>query len=217
MTGTMTAGVGDTARYRDRESRDGGGNPWFYQEDDTLADQDQLERFLKCVERRAYRLAHIALADADDALDVVQDAMHRLVSRYGSRPAEEWTPLFYRILNSRITDYHRKRKLRSTLFGWLTPHAQDDHDAAEDPLHRVADPGMRNPADQLATDKAIQTLDGALAALPARQQQAVALRLFEGLDVAETALAMGCSEGSVKTHYSRAIHSLRATLGEHWP
>ena len=176
----------------------------------------ELERFLASVERRAFRIARIALRNDDDALDVVQDAMLQLAQRYGQRPSEEWRPLFYRILQNRVRDYQRRRQVRHRIFGWLPGFADKDESGAEaDPMEQVNDP-RPGVVEQLSTSEAMTLLEGALGALPARQQEAFMLRNFEGLDVAETATAMGCSEGSVKTHYSRAVHTLRARLGEAW-
>jgi RNA polymerase sigma-70 factor (ECF subfamily) len=156
----------------------------------------------------------VALRNDDDALDVVQDAMLQLAKRYGTRPAAEWRPLFYRILQNRVRDYQRRRQVRNRLFSWWPAFASDE-DSAGDPAEQICDetPGI---VDQLAAGEAMQLLEQALAALPARQQEAFMLRNFEGLDVAQTATAMGCSEGSVKTHYSRAVHTLREKLGEAW-
>jgi len=174
---------------------------------------ETLDRFLACVERRAFRIAQMALRDRDDALDVVQDAMLHLARSYGARPSGEWRPLFYRILYNGIRDRQRRRSVRSRLFGFLPGSRADEDGPREDPLERIAD-GAPGPDRQLMADEAMQRLETAIAALPVRQREAFALRCLEGLDVAETAIAMGCSEGSVKTHYFRALQSLRAALGE---
>jgi RNA polymerase sigma-70 factor (ECF subfamily) len=172
-----------------------------------------LERFLLDIEKRAYRIARIAVRHDDDALDIVQDAMLQLARRYGRRPSEEWRPLFFRILQNRIRDCLRRRHVRSRLLAWW-PRGSDEAEAI-DPYDTVADGGP-SPSQHLATDQAMRLLELALAQLPARQQEAFMLRNFEGLDVAATALAMSCSEGSVKTHYSRAVHTLRERLGDVW-
>lgn len=173
-----------------------------------------LDRFLTSVEKRAFRIARIAVRHDDDALDIVQDAMLQLARRYGQHPSEQWRPLFYRILQNRIRDCQRRRKVRARVMAWL-PGWKSGEEEPLDPRDTV--PDMRPlPAQQLATDEALQTLESALAALPGRQQQAFMLRMFEGLDTAQTALAMGCTEGSVKTHYSRAVHTLRERLGNVW-
>jgi len=182
-------------------------------EEASLDAAETLDHFLASVERPAFRIAQMALRDRDDALDVVQDAMLHLARSYGHRPGAEWRPLFYRILYNGIRDKQRRRTVRSRLFGLLPGSRADENEPREDPLERVAD-GAPGPDRLLMADQAMQRLETAVAALPARQQEAFALRCLQGMDVAETATAMGCSEGSVKTHYFRALQSLRATLGE---
>lgn len=175
----------------------------------------ELEKFLADVERRAFRIANIALRDPDDALDVVQDAMLKLARNYGAKPSAEWRPLFYRILENGIRDLQRRRTVRRRLMVWLPGPKEDPEGEAADPIDAVAD-GAPDAPERLMQAEAMQKLEVSLRALPARQRQAFMLRNFEGLDVAETAAAMGCSEGSVKTHYSRAVHTLRDQLGEVW-
>lgn len=183
-------------------------------EEQSLDQVRTLDRFLVSVEKRAFRIARIAVRHDDDALDIVQDAMLQLARRYAQRPAGEWRPLFYRILQNRIRDCQRRRMVRARLLSWL-PGWKADEDEAADPYEAVPD-GRPLPPDLLATDQAMARLERALAELPGRQQQAFMLRNFEGMDVAQTAAAMGCSEGSVKTHYSRAVHTLREQLGAAW-
>jgi RNA polymerase sigma-70 factor (ECF subfamily) len=175
----------------------------------------ELDRFLAEIERRAFRMAQVALRDPDDALDVVQDAMLKLARSYGERPSAEWRPLFYRILENGIRDLQRRRSVRKRFMTWLPGPKEDPDNEAQDPLDSVADTGPAVP-EKLMQDEAMQKLESSLRALPARQREAFMLRNFEGLDVAETASAMGCSQGSVKTHYSRAVHTLREQLGEVW-
>src|ERR1700691_2038508 len=174
-----------------------------------------LEKFLAEIERRAFRMAQVALRDPDDALDVVQDAMLKLARNYAARPSAEWRPLFYRILENGIRDLQRRRSVRKRFMVWLPGPKEDPDNEAQDPLDNVAAGGASVP-DQLMQGEAMQKLESSLRELPARQREAFMLRNFEGLDVAETASAMGCSEGSVKTHYSRAVHTLREQLGEVW-
>jgi RNA polymerase sigma-70 factor (ECF subfamily) len=171
--------------------------------------------FLASVERRAFRIARLALRHDDDALDAVQDAMLQLVRAYASRPADEWRPLFYRILDNRITDMQRRRTVRGRVMAWLPFRGDDDEDPA-DPIEQAPSAGP-DPVGRLELDEAMTRLDELLEQLPARQRQAFLLRNYEGLDVAQTALAMGCSEGSVKTHYFRAVTTLRAALGDLLP
>lgn len=180
----------------------------------TLDDTRALDRFLAGIERRAFRMAQIATGDADEALDLVQDAMLKLVQRYGTRDEAEWGPLFHTILQSRIRDWYRRTKVRNRWRQWLGRH--QDEDEADDPLDNVADTSQQTSEEQLVLKRAAAALDRALRTLPFRQQQAFLLRAWEELNVAETAQAMGCSEGSVKTHYFRAVQALRKMLGDHW-
>ena len=145
-------------------------------------------------------------------MDIVQDAMLSLVRSYAARPPDEWRPLFFRILQTRITDWHRRSTVKRRLFGWL--QAADEQ--VPDPMDAV--PGAREgePDHQVALRAASAELDAAVAELPLRQQQAFLLRAWEGLSVAETAQAMRCSQGSVKTHYFRAVQALRDALEDHW-
>jgi len=138
--------------------------------------------------------------------------MLALARHYGGRDPSEWGPLFHRILQSRIRDWYRRQRTQHRWLAWLSPHDDDD-----DPLAALPDPGARRPEEQLGNTRAGAALETALGALPLRQQQAFLLRAWEGLDVAATAAAMGCSAGSVKTHYSRAVHRLRELLEDHWP
>ena len=180
-----------------------------------LEQTHELNKFLAEIERRAFRMAQVELRDPDDALDVVQDAMLKLARNYASRPSAEWRPLFYRILENGIRDLQRRRSVRKRYMAWLPGPKEDPDNEAQDPLDNVADAAPEVPQ-QLMQDQAMQKLESSLRELPARQREAFMLRNFEGLDVAETASAMGCSEGSVKTHYSRAVHTLREQLGEVW-
>jgi RNA polymerase sigma-70 factor (ECF subfamily) len=184
-------------------------------EDAALDHTKELDKFLAEVERRAFRIAQVSLRDEDDALDVVQDAMLKLARNYSARPSAEWRPLFYRILENGIRDLQRRRAVRKRLMVWLPGPKEDPDDEAQDPLDTVAAGGADVP-ELLMQGQAMVKLETSLRALPARQREAFMLRNFEGMDVAETARAMGCSEGSVKTHYSRAVHTLREQLGEVW-
>lgn len=174
--------------------------------------QAALNRFLASVERRAFRMAHIATGNTDDAMDIVQDAMMTLVRKYSGKPETEWGALFHTVLQSRIRDWYRRSSVRNRLRSWLRRDEEDD----ADPMDELPDQHGKNPEQRLHLDAAGTALNAALHALPLRQQQAFLLRNWEGLDVAQTAQAMGCTEGTVKTHYSRAVHALRATLEDHW-
>jgi RNA polymerase sigma-70 factor (ECF subfamily) len=179
----------------------------------TLQRESQLNRFLADVEKRALRIAEISVRDRDEALDLVQNAMIKLARHYADRASDEWTPLFYRILQNGVRDWHRRQGVRNRVMVWFR---RKDDEPLHDTIAAAPDPGGRTPEEQLQNRQAMQSLERALHELPPRQREAFMLRAFEGLDVSGTATAMGCSEGSVKTHYSRAIHSLRVTLGEHW-
>ena len=173
-----------------------------------------LEQFLADVERRAFRIAQIALRHEEDALDAVQEAMLKLVKNYSARPAAEWKPLFYRILGNCVRDAQRRRRTRGRVFTWIGGR-DDDEEPGEDPIEQAPDRAPL-PPESVQADVALAALEQALVALPTRQREAFLLRALEGLDVAATASAMGCSEGSVKTHYFRALQALRLQLGEHW-
>lgn len=161
-----------------------------------------LDAFLAGIGTRALRFAEAGLRHREDALDAVQDAMTKLLA-YRDRPPEEWTPLFWRILRTRIIDAQRRRGFR---LRWLLPNTDDTTDNA--PYWADDDP---DPSRNHDGREAWATLSEALRQLPNRQREAFTLRILEELDVAQTAAVMGCSEGSVKTHLSRA----RATLQQH--
>lgn len=174
---------------------------------------ETLDTFLASVEHKAFRMARLATGNPDDALDIVQDAMLGLARHYAGRAALEWGPLFHRILQSRIRDWYRRQRVRRRILGWLGGGEGEQGD----PLEAVADTREVGPAGHHANQRFSEALERALGALPLRQQQAFLLRAWEGLDVAETASAMGISQGSVKTHYSRAVHALRDKLEGHVP
>ncbi len=163
-----------------------------------------LDGFLADIDRRAFRFAEAGLRQRDDALDAVQDAMIKMLA-YRDRPAQEWTPLFWRILRSRIVDIQRRRGFR---LRWLLPQRED----GTTPDWTDSRPGPASTHDQ--REGYARMLD-ALSALPRRQREAFTLRILEELDVAGTAQAMGCSEGSVKTHLSRARSAMQTSL-EDW-
>jgi RNA polymerase sigma-70 factor, ECF subfamily len=173
-----------------------------------------LEAFLAGVERRAFYTARLATRNAEDALDIVQDAMLTLVRSYRERGPQDWPPLFHTILQSRIRDWQRRSIVRSRWRGWL---GNADPEDESDPIQNVADPKTAGAEDPIDNRRGVAALEGALARLPARQREAFLLRVWEGLDVAATAQAMRCSEGSVKTHLSRAVQALREDLKEYEP
>ncbi len=172
-----------------------------------------LDAFLKGVERRALRMAELATSSRDDALDLVQDAMFGFVRHYADKPQADWAPLFYRVLDSRLNDWHRRRNVRSR---WLAVWTRSDSDDDErDEIAQAPDTSDPGPLLRLAGSEAGQALNAALGRLPLRQRQAFLLRVWEGFDVATTASTMRCSQGSVKTHLSRALAALRRELEDH--
>lgn len=166
-----------------------------------------LDQFLAGVEKRAYAMTLLSVKHPEDAMDIVQDAMFKLVQKYADRATKDWPALFYRVLKNRTTDYHRRRAIRSRLFGWW----QSDSPQS-DPITNALAPADSSPdrANELADFGPSLVL--ALGQLPERQRQAFTLRTWEGLDVKQTAQAMSISQGSVKTHYSRAVQTLRTKL-----
>lgn len=171
----------------------------------------QLEEFLMETERRAFRMAQMSTRNREDALDIVQDAMMQLTSKYANKPADEWAPLFYRILNNRIMDFHRRNTTQSRWRVWFTK--VDDEDDLYDPVQHAPSHDLE-PGAVADLEDSVERVDHFVQQLSPRQRQAFLLRAWEGMDVAETAKIMKCSQGSVKTHYSRAIHFLREQLRE---
>lgn len=180
-----------------------------------LATRSELSQFLAEAERRAYKQALFAVRDEDAALDVVQDAMLKLSEKYGDRPPAELPLLFQRILQNTIRDYYRRSKVRTmwtSLFSSFTAAEDDETDPLEVLHAESRSSEMASPPDQLQQAQVFALIEEALKALPPRQREAFLMRYWEDMDVAETAAAMGCSEGSVKTHCSRATHALAAAL-----
>jgi RNA polymerase sigma-70 factor (ECF subfamily) len=169
-----------------------------------------LGSFLASVERRALRVAQLTTRDRDEALDLVQDAMLRLVRGYGTRAPAEWPPLFHRILTNRIRDWQRARRLRARLFFWQ----RDPDEPPDSAIEQVPDPAAREGPGELQGEQLLVQLEAALRKLPARQREAFELRVWHGLSVHDAAHAMSCSAGSVKTHLFRAMQALRADLGQ---
>ncbi|HWS25788.1 MAG TPA: RNA polymerase sigma factor, partial [Xanthomonadales bacterium] len=166
-----------------------------------IALRGRLDSFLRTIERRALRMAQLAVGDLDDALELVQDSMLGFVKSYGDKAESDWSPLFWRVLDSRIQDHHRRQSVRRRWRVFFK--AQDDGEEERDPLAEIADPVGAGPLDRMQGSEAARAIDAALRALPDRQRQAFLLRIWEGFDVAATAQVMGCSEGSVKTHLFR--------------
>jgi RNA polymerase sigma-70 factor (ECF subfamily) len=182
-----------------------------------LASYQEISAFLAEVERRAFKQAMFAVRDEHAALDVVQDAMLKLTEKYSDKPAAELPLLFQRILQNTIHDHFRRQKVRSTWTSLLSALGKrDEKDDDFDPLETLAAKSDSNatvdPAVQVESGQIVAIIEEALERLPARQREAFLLRYWEEFDVAETAAAMGCSEGSVKTHCSRAVHALAEML-----
>jgi RNA polymerase sigma-70 factor (ECF subfamily) len=181
-----------------------------------MASAEELSAFLASAERRAFKQAQFAVRDADAALDIVQDAMLKLAENYGGRPAGELPLLFTRILQNTIYDFFRRQKVRST---WITlfsalggKNDEDDSDPMETLEALAGSDGAESAADKVERAQVIGIIEEEVSRLPGRQREAFLMRYWEEMDVAETAAAMGCSEGSVKTHCSRATHALAKAL-----
>lgn len=181
-----------------------------------LATEQELSSFLKSVERRAFKRTAYTVRDDEAALDIVQDAMIRLAERYADRPPEELPPLFQRILSNATMDWFRRQKVRNAVISNLSDLGTGDDQSEFDLLESLESAetslGAESAAETFSRAQILQMIDVEVATLPGRQREAFLLRYWEELDVAETAAAMGCSEGSVKTHCSRAVHSLAKAL-----
>lgn len=182
-----------------------------------MAAEKELAQFLQSVERRAFKQAMFAVRDEDHALDIVQDSMMRLAEKYGDKPIEELPMLFTRILQNSIHDHFRRQKVRNT---WVTVFSafrkdgdeSDDADILESLEAEQGTEQAESAGDKVEREQVLQAIDDEIQKLPARQREAFLLRYWEDMDVAETAALMGCSEGSVKTHCSRATHALAKAL-----
>jgi RNA polymerase sigma-70 factor, ECF subfamily len=181
-----------------------------------LATDKELADFLKSVEKRAWKRAMYAVRDEDAALDIVQDAMIRLSEKYLDRPAAELPLLFQRIVSNATMDWFRRQKVRNQVVRNFSDFEVAGSDGDFDILETLEALGSslesESAADSVSRAQILQIIDDEVAQLPARQREAFLLRYWEELDVAETAAAMGCSEGSVKTHCSRAVHALAKAL-----
>ena len=173
-----------------------------------------LERFLAGIEHDAFRLARAATGDVDEALDLVQDAMFALVDRYADRPETEWRPLFHRVLQNRIRDWYRRRRVRSILVPFGAPRGSDGSSGDGVPAEEAFVASDPSPSAAHADRAALRRVEAALGTLSPRQRQVVLLRLWREMSVEETAAALSVSVGSVKTHLSRALETLRGALGD---
>ncbi|MEZ7911962.1 MAG: RNA polymerase sigma factor [Propionivibrio sp.] len=181
----------------------------------TLASSRELSDFLAATERRAFKQAMFAVRNEESALDIVQDSMMKLAEKYGDRPAEEFPMLFQRIIQNTIRDHYRRSKVRSLWTTLLSAFSSDD-DETHDPLETLEVESESytpdTPEGALQQSQVLEIIEKEINSLPPRQREAFLMRYWEDMDVAETASAMGCSEGSVKTHCSRATHALAAAL-----
>ena len=175
-----------------------------------------MQYFLSSIEGRAFRIAQIATGNRDDALDIVQDAMIKMVQNYSAHAKEEWKALFYSILQTRILDWHRRQKVRNRFRNWFSWNSSDEtEDDEEDFIAQQPANQTYAPDVKLQDAQFMKDLNNVLAALPLRQQQVFLMRVWEGMDIAETASVMQCSESSVKTHYARALEKIRTQLAQH--
>ena len=181
-----------------------------------LATEQELSEFLKSVERRAFKRSVYHVKDQEAALDIVQDSMMKLAEHYGDKPAGELPMLFQRILSNCTLDWFRRQKTRRALFSTMGDFENADGDGDFDLLENLASPidSRESESAEDATRRAqiFREIEEEIAALPGRQREAFLMRYWEEMDVAETAVAMGCSQGSVKTHCSRAVHALSKAL-----
>ena len=179
-----------------------------------MASSQELSDFLREVERRAFKQTVYAVRDDHAALDIVQDSMLKLAEKYADKPAAEYPMLFQRILQNTMRDFWRRQKVRNLWTTLLSSFgAGQDGEEDHDPLDTIdVEDESDNPMVQLERSQTMGIIEKALEKLPARQREAFVLRYWEDMDVAETAAMMGCSQGSVKTHCSRAVHTLAALL-----
>jgi RNA polymerase sigma-70 factor (ECF subfamily) len=181
-----------------------------------LATDKELSDFLKSIEKRAFKRTVYAVRDDEAALDIVQDSMIRLAEKYADRPSSEWPMLFQRIMTNATMDWFRRQKVRNAVIQNLsdfdTGSDDDDFDLLESLQSVEGALGAESAADSVSREQILLLIESQIAELPARQREAFLLRYWEEFDVAETAEVMGCSEGSVKTHCSRAVHALAKAL-----
>lgn len=181
-----------------------------------MATEQELSDFLKSVEKRAFKRSVYHVRNEEAALDIVQDSMMKLAEHYGHKAAAELPMLFQRILSNCTLDWFRRQKTRNALFSNLSDFESDGEDGEFDLLGTldVQEHSAQTESPETTTQRAqtLHAIESEIQELPARQREAFLMRYWEELDVAETAAAMGCSEGSVKTHCSRAVQALGKAL-----
>ncbi len=179
-----------------------------------MASSQELSDFLRDVERRAFKQTVYAVREEQAALDIVQDSMLKLAEKYADKPVAEYPMLFQRILQNTMRDFWRRQKVRNLWTTLLSSFsAGQDGEDDRDPLETIdVEDASENPMAHLERSQTMKVIEKAIEKLPARQREAFILRYWEDMDVAETARSMGCSQGSVKTHCSRAVHTLAAIL-----
>tara|TARA_R110001599_G_scaffold159052_1_gene345994 strand:- start:12327 stop:12896 length:570 start_codon:yes stop_codon:yes gene_type:complete len=182
-----------------------------------MATDKELADFLESVERRAFKQALYAVRKDESALDIVQDAMIKLSEKYGDKPPAELPMLFQRILQNTVRDYFRREKVRSSWISLFSSFGnkqdeQDNFDAMDMVEAEAGSFGAESGLQKLERQQMLDLLEHEIQNLPGRQREAFLMRYWQDLNVTETALAMGCSEGSVKTHCSRATNSLAKAL-----
>lgn len=167
----------------------------------------QLNHFLKTVQSKAFAQAEYAVSNREEALDIVQDSMMKLASSYLNKPESEWPMLFQRILQNQIRDWYRKQKVRRVIFWW------EQYQDEEQPIPEAFATDLLSPDSTLESDQSFNAIGQQVKSLPLRQQQVFILRAFWGHSIEETATILGCTIGTVKTHYSRAVNTLGNKVG----
>lgn len=162
-------------------------------------------------------MIQIATGNPDDALDLLQDCMMKFVRNYSQKPELEWKPLFYKVVQNRIRDWYRREKFKQIFFTFLPGMNNRDSSIKNDPIQMIEDQNTIDSFTRMKTNQAMITLESVLHNLPPRQQQVFLLRAWEGLSVKDTANIMACSQGTVKTHYFRAVNKLKEKLEGVWP
>ena len=184
----------------------------------TREDTEQYFRsFVEKMTGRALVMMESSTGHHDVAMDIVQESFIALHQNYLKKPVDEWTPLFYTILNNRLMDWHRREQRKQKRFAWFKPVLVEQEETEIDPTLLVEDPKNIDPSEFLSQSHTLEEIQKAVARLPIRQQQAFLLRAWENMDTKTTAQIMDCSEGSVKTHYHRAIQTLRSHLSHFDP